>query len=244
MPFHVDKMKDGFDKLKTHHKSLFDLPMKGLIISKSQIGMGKSNLIGNLLLKDDAYKKLFEPENIYIINPSTNIDKKFAVIIEELDIPNDNVFTEFSEEVLQTIYDHLQEVGKEELAEDDKISPKLVILDDCSFGGGLKSKKNGSLARLFCNGRHLNISIILTSQKYSDIPTVCRENATFVIAGSCSQKQLDLISDDHNVLPKKKDFNTMFRKATEEPFSFLVVNYNNKSTERFMDKDFEIIKVD
>lgn len=244
MPFHVDKMKDDFDKIKTHHKSLFDLPMKGLIVSKSQIGMGKSNLIGNMLLKDDAYRNIFKPENIYIINPSTNIDKKFRVIIEELDIPKDNVFTEFSNEVLDTIYEHLQDEGKQELAEDNTISPKLVIMDDCSFGGGLKSKKNGSLARLFCNGRHLNISIVLTSQKYTDIPNVCRENATFVIAGSCSQKQLDLIIDDHNILPKKKDFNTMFRKTTAEPFSFLVINYNNKSTERYLDKDFNVIKID
>jgi hypothetical protein len=241
MPFEVNKMRDGFDKIKIHHKNLFDLPMKGLIISKSQIGMGKSNLIGNFLLKDDGYKQIFEPDNIYIINPSTDIDKKFQVIIEELEIPRDNVFTEFSNEVLNDIYELLQDEGKEELNEKNKIAPKLVIMDDCSFGGALKAKRNGSLARLFCNGRHLNISIILTSQKYTDIPNVCRENATFVIAGSCSQKQLDLIIDDHNILPSKKDFTTMFRKTTEEPYSFLVVNYGNKSTERYLDKDFNVI---
>lgn len=243
MPFHVDKMKDDFDKIKTHHKSLFDLPMKGLIVSKSQIGMGKSNLIGNMLLKDDGYRNLFKPENIYIINPSTNIDKKFRVIIEELDIPKDNVFTEYSNEVLDTIYEHLQNEGKEELAEDNTISPKLLILDDCSFGGGLKGKKNGALARLFANGRHLNISILLSAQKITDIPRISSENCTFIIVGSCSQKQLDYISADHNILPRRKDFNTMFRKATEEPFSFLVINYNNKSTDRYLDKDFNVIDI-
>lgn len=243
MPFEVNKMRDDFDKIKTTHKSLFDLPMKGLIISKSQIGMGKSNLIGNFLLKDDGYKHIFEPDNIYIINPSAEIDKKFEVIIEELDIPRDNVFTEFSNQVLDSIYEMLEEEGKEELKEKKTIAPKLVIMDDCSFGGGLKSKKNGSLSRLFCNGRHLNISIILTSQKYTDIANVCRENCTFVIAGGCSQKQLDHISDDHNILPNKKHFCQMFRKATEEPYSFLAINYNNKATERFLDKDFNVIDV-
>lgn len=243
MPFEVNKMRDDFDKIKTHHKSLFDLPMKGLIISKSQIGMGKSNLIGNFLLKDDGYKHIFEPDNIYIINPSAEIDKKFQVIIEELDIPHDNVFDEFSNQVLDSIYQMLEEEGKEELKEKKTISPKLVIMDDCSFGGGLKSKKNGSLARLFCNGRHLNISIILTSQKYTDIPVTARENATFVIAGSCSQKQLDLIIDDHNTFIKKKSFTTMFRKATAEAYSFLAINYNNKATERYLDKHFQVIDI-
>jgi len=242
--FEVSKMRDDFDKIKKSHPYLFSLPMKGLIISKSQIGMGKSNLIGNLLLKEHGYRSMFEPENIYIVNPSKDLDKKFKVIIEELDIPDENVFSEYSNEVIDALYEHLEEQGKEELAEEGKIEPKLVILDDCSFGGGLKSKKNGSIARLFCNGRHLNISIILTSQKYTDIPTVARENCTWAITGSCSQKQLDLFIDDHNIMPNKKEFIKMFRKATEEPYSFMVVDYGKKASERYLNKDFEVIKLD
>ena len=242
--FEVSKMRDDFDKIKKSHPYLFPLPFRGLICSKSQIGMGKSNLIGNMLLKHNGYRSMFESENIYIVNPSKDLDKKFKVIIEELDIPDENVFSEYSNEVIDALYEHLEEQGKEELSENGTIQPKLIILDDCSFGGGLKSKKNGSISKLFCNSRHINISIIISSQFYVDFPTVARSNCSWIITGSCSQKELDKFADEHNIIPNKKDFIKMFRKTTEEPYSFLVVDYARKASERYLNKDFEVIKLD
>ena len=57
----------------------------------------------------------------------------------------------------------------EEVQNKFKENPKthsLIILDDVSFSGGLKKKLNGIIARIFSNGRHINLSCILTSQKY------------------------------------------------------------------------------
>jgi hypothetical protein len=36
----------------------------------------------------------------------------------------------------------------------------------------------------------------------------------------------------------------MFRIATEEPYSFMVVDYGRKASERYLNKDFEVIKLD
>ena len=36
----------------------------------------------------------------------------------------------------------------------------------------------------------------------------------------------------------------MFRKTTEQPYSFLVVDYARKASERYLNKDFEVIKLD
>tara|TARA_R110000851_G_scaffold288391_1_gene442452 strand:+ start:87 stop:830 length:744 start_codon:yes stop_codon:yes gene_type:complete len=240
--FEVSKMRDDYDKIKKSHPYLFPLPFRGLVCSKSAIGMGKSNLIGNMLLKKNGYRSMFEPENIIIINPSKDLDKKFRVIIEELEIPDENVFTEYSNEVIEAVYDHFEEQGKEELEEEGTIEPKLIILDDCSFGGGLKSKKNGAISKLFCNSRHINVSILITSQFYVDFPTVARSNCSWIITGSCSQKELDKFSDEHNIMSNKKEFVKLFRKATEEPYSFFCVDYSRKASERYLDKDFQVIK--
>ena len=84
------------DKNESHHRKkgkLFDLPMKLLVVGKSQLS-GKSNLIGNLLLQEDKrlYRNEFEGDNIYIVSPSARTDDKIRTIIEELDIPGSNVF--------------------------------------------------------------------------------------------------------------------------------------------------------
>ena len=165
-----------------------------------------------------------------------------CLVIEELEIPDENVFTEYSNEVIEAVYDHFEEQGKEELEEEGTIEPKLIILDDCSFGGGLKSKKNGAISKLFCNSRHINVSILITSQFYVDFPTVARSNCSWIITGSCSQKELDKFSDEHNIMSNKKEFVKLFRKATEEPYSFFCVDYSRKASERYLDKDFQVIK--
>ena len=54
-------------------------------------------------------------------------------------------------------------------------------------------------------------------------------------------KQLDLIADDHNYLETgKKAFQKMFRKATDEPFSKLVINFSKP--ELYYDTHFQPIQ--
>jgi hypothetical protein len=118
---------------------------------------------------------------------------------------------------------------------------KLIIFDDTSHQGVLKNKTHGIISKLFCNGRHILVSTILTSQKYSDILTTCRENFNGCILFSCSNKQLDLIEQDHNFLKNKKEFNDMFKDATKEKHSFFVVNYTN-GTNLYQDSNFDFIK--
>jgi len=118
----------------------------------------------------------------------------------------------------------------------------LIILDDCSFGGDLRKKNNGTLNKIFCNGRHINLSVICTAQKYTQLHNTQRENATGVVLWDCSDKQLDLIAEDHNILESKKEFKKMFRTVTHEPFSHMIVNYSNPRDRRYMNMNFEPIK--
>lgn len=239
------KMKDASESFRVKKEKLFDLPLRLLVVGKSAYA-GKTNWLGNAVLRPydesdktgkEFYKNDFNGENIYIFCPSKDLDQKWRAIIKGKKIPESNVYSGYDEEEMTALYEKLHEQYLSDVASGKKPKHTLVILDDCSFDGSLVNKRTGAISRLFCQGRHQLISTIATSQKYSQVSTTARENCTGCILFDCSQKQLELIHADHG-LGKKQDFIELFRKATEEPHSFLVINYSNTRKNRFQDKNF------
>lgn len=243
MPKHLEiyKVLDKADSYYTKKDLIFDLPLRIGIIGPSQRS-GKSSLIINMVCRDEFYNKDFKGENIYIISPSIENDLKLKKMIEVKDIPEHNLFTEYDEGVLEELYNMLAEDYKNSVENKETPTNKLIIFDDMSYSGALKNKTHGIIAKLFCNGRHILVSTLVTSQKYSDLLTTCRENLNGAILFSCSNKQLDLIEQDHNFLKNKKMFNDMFRDATKEKHSFFVVNYTN-GEDLYQDNNFNFIKL-
>ena len=234
------------DKNESHHRKkgkLFDLPMKLLVVGKSQLS-GKSNLIGNLLLQEDKrlYRNEFEGDNIYIVSPSARTDDKIRTIIEELDIPGSNVFEDYNEMELDALYEVLKDEYNNALANKEKPVHSLIIFDDMSAGGNLKRNMNGVMSKIFCNGRHIMLSVIVSAQKYTDILSTCRENTTGAILFSGTDRQLESIADDHSHIDRK-EFKKLYRKLTNEKHSFMVVNYSNDLPARYMDKNFKPVSI-
>jgi hypothetical protein len=237
----IYKVKDGAENYYTHKDIIFDLPFRVLIIGKSQLS-GKSNLILNLMLRPEYYGSDFKGENIYIVSPSVHNDDKLKKFIEVKDIPQENIMTEYDEEVLKELYKMIQQDYEEAVGENKKPENTLVIFDDISFNGDLKSKKGGIINKMFMNGRHILLSTLITAQKYSDISTGARENATGLMVFDCSNKQLELIETDHNCLDSKKDFYKLFRNITGVKHDFFVINYTNPKEHRYQDQEFNYLK--
>tara|TARA_R110002096_G_scaffold28098_1_gene85410 strand:- start:771 stop:1514 length:744 start_codon:yes stop_codon:yes gene_type:complete len=240
------KMKDSTDGNVTKKKDIFDLPMRLLLISKS--GDGKSSYLGNLLLRQEFYRNDFLPENVFIFTGSKRGDKKLQTIIEELDIEDSNVVDGYDEDYLDMIYDMLVENYNEKV--EDKVKDKkqlnsLIIFDDLAFNNSFKDKgKNDMIRKLYLNGRKYNISVVIISQKYSAVSTAIRENATGLIIGKSSNKQLQLLSDDHNYIKSgNKDFIKLFRDATDTPYTKFIINFSNHPN-IYMDQNFQALKLD
>jgi hypothetical protein len=240
------KMRDTTDSNVTKKKNIFDLPMRLLIISKS--GDGKSSYLGNLLLRKEFYRDDFLPENIFIFTGSKHGDKKLKTIIDELDIEDSNVVDGYDEDYLEMVYEMLVENYNEKI--EDKVKDKkelnsLIIFDDLAFNSSFKDKgKVDMIRKLFMNGRKYNISVIIISQKYSSVSTSIRENATGLIIGKSSNKQVELIEADHNYLKSgKKDFIKIFREATDQPYSKFIINFSNHP-EIYQNQDFEPLSLD
>lgn len=240
--FQIYKVKDKSENYYIKKDKIFDLPMRLLICGKSQFS-GKSNLILNFLLRHEYYLNDFDGENIFLISASTEVDNKLKKLIEVKDIPPENIMDTFDEDHLENIYDIIEENYVEAEENNERPPNILFIFDDISFKGDL-TKQKGIVSKLFTNGRHQNISTIVTSQKYTGrggFSTTIRENQTGAIIFSCSDRQLDSIAEDHCRLSKKNCFKKMFREITKEPYSFMVINYTNPFEELYLNKNFDKI---
>ena len=239
----IYKVKDSNEKHITKKGDMIDLSMRLIITGKSFLS-GKTNYLTNLLLQDDArlYKNNFKGDNIYVFSSTAHTDKKMQTIIEEKDIPAENVFEDYDEEIVDTLYELRKEEYNQAIRDKETPPNVLYIFDDLSFGNNLKKKTAGAIEKLFCAGRHSLQSVIILQQKYTQSLTCARENMSAGVFFKCSDKQLDLIAEEHNFLEGgKNQFKKMFRKVTNEPHSALVINYTNPTDRMYQNQNFEII---
>ena len=237
--YKILKVRDKTDSYHTDVPDLFNVPFKLLINGRSLLS-GKTTIILNLILsKKFPYHKLFDGENIFIIS-NNKLDNKLEMMAEKLDIPPENRMM-YDEDAIEILYESLEQEFMDETLDGGKPVNRLIVFDDCGYSGSLKNKHHGIISRLICNGRHLNLSQIYTSQRFSQCSTVLRTNLTGAILFNTSSKELDLISDDMNYLNTNKEFVKMFRSVTKEPRSFLVVNFSNPIESLYLNTDFQNI---
>jgi len=236
--YSILKVKDKTDSYYTHLDDIFDIPMRLIIVGKSFLS-GKSTVILNLLLRDNFYKDHFDGEDIYIVS-NNKMDAKMRILKKEKDIDSSH-FVEFSEPNLEAIYEEVEEKVLEAVAENKKPPNSLIVLDDVAFTGALKEKVNGTLSRIACNGRHINLSMIVTSQKYSQLSTVIRTNVSGAILFGNSAREVEAMEQDLNYLDSKKQFVKMFRDTTKGKNKFMVVSFSND--EIYLDSEFKVIQL-
>jgi len=226
-------MKDSGDSRVIKKKLIFDVPFRLAIVGGS--GSGKTSLL-NLLLIDplkEFYKDLFDGENVYIFSGSYKTDLKIKKLVEVLDVPSSNIFTEYDDSALGVIYDTIEErIQKKEFEH------SLFIFDDLSYSSEIRAKRNNSLGKLYQNGRKNLISSIFISQKYSSILPSVRVNLSGLILYQVPHSELEAVARDHNFLKKNKSFYDMFRSNVQERHEFLVINYSNKFSHMYLDKEF------
>jgi len=232
--YSILKVNDHTDSYYTKKSDIFDLPFRLLIVGKSFLS-GKSTVILNLLLREKFFKNDFDGDNIFIVSNNA-MDNKMRILKKEKDVDAGN-FMEFSEENLDAIYEEVEERALEAINDGKKPPNSLIVIDDVAFSGGLREKINGTLSRIFCNGRHINLSIIVTAQKYSQLSTTMRSNCSGAILFNNSMHEVDAMSQDLNYMDSKKEFISLFRKTTRGKNKFMVVNFSEDGI--YQDSEFK-----
>ncbi len=136
--YQILKVIDKTDSYYTPVKTLFDIPFRLLINGKSQMS-GKTTIILNLLLRDEFYKGMFEGDNIHIFS-NNKLDNKLKIMAEQLDVPEQNM-NEFDVDMLESLYEDMEDDFQEETMDGEKPKNRLIIIDDYGYAGGLSSYK-------------------------------------------------------------------------------------------------------
>ena len=240
--YKVLKVKDHTDSYAVNVDRLFNMPFRMLICAKS--GHGKSNLLTNILVNEQfGYTNLFDGDDIHIFSPTIKQDAKMSIIVNYYDIEEENLHTEYSDDLIMSIYETMIEDFEEDIRKKRKPSQKLFILDDLSSSGAFQNRNN-AISVLFCNSRKFNVNLVLLSQYYkSQIPSI-RSNASVIFCFNTNLQSLEAIEADNNYLSNKKDFYKMFRDNVKTKFDFLCINYSNDYSQLYLDTNFEVIKTE
>tara|TARA_R110000824_G_scaffold96745_1_gene231439 strand:+ start:167 stop:916 length:750 start_codon:yes stop_codon:yes gene_type:complete len=190
-------------------------------------GSGKTTLILNLVAKrGKMYNKKFD--KIFLFSPSlaTMDNNPFT------DLPEDQVYTELSEESLEGAVASIKDTG-------EKI---LFILDDVVNDIKKSSAIQNTLTKMLMNRRHLagsggSTSWIITTQVYNKIPAPIRKTASHIIIfHTRNKKELDTIFDELIIIPKN-DFYEILKYCFDKKNHFLYIDLN-KSYEKMFHKCF------
>jgi tRNA U34 5-carboxymethylaminomethyl modifying GTPase MnmE/TrmE len=170
---------------------------------------GKSQMIRYLVSQQRGkFKKIF------IICPTEKINNFYNELVKKEDIRD-----EWNEHWTEQLIDRMtiENANKP----DNEASHVLLIIDDCVSDVNFHQSK--SFKKLFTRGRHIKISIILTSQYIYQIPPVSRNNADFILTSQMNTQGLELLSSEYlfgNLT--KKEFINMYHKKTNN-YGFLVI---------------------
>ena len=235
----VLRMKDKSDDFVIKKDKLDDISFRMLICGRS--GLGKTNLIASLLCLPENFGNDFSGSDIILFTPLQN-DFKMQNLIKFKEV--EEVYTEYNDEILNNVYDNL--VDEFELSVMDKKKPKhkIIVLDDVSFGSALTGKKN-ALNRVFMNGRKHNISVIVSTQKYSQLATGIRANASSIFFYNSSMKEKELFELDANYIGNRKGFFKMLSDNLTSKRDFIYCNFTSENVkDMYMDTNFNIIDIE
>ena len=106
----------------------------------------------------------------------------------------------------------------------DKENKILIVFNDMI--ADMINKKLSSIAtELFIRGRKLNISLVFISQSYFKVPKYVRNDSThFFIMKIPNKRELQQIAIIHSSDINAWDFIKIYRKCTDKPYSFLVID--------------------
>ena len=108
------------------------------------------------------------------------------------------------------------------LNEENKI---LIVFDDMIADMIDNKKLNSIVTELFIRCRKLNISLVFISVSYFHVPKDVRNNSTHLfIMKIPNKRELMPIAINHSLDINTKDFIETYRKCTDKPYSFLVID--------------------
>ena len=109
-----------------------------------------------------------------------------------------------------------------------KLFQILIIIDDFA-DDPVFSRQSKLLHGLFTRGRHNMISTVVSTQAYRCLHPIIRLNAVNIFIFRLRNfKDIEALIDEVSALVDKNSLMSMYKLATDEPYSFLYIKLNAK----------------
>ena len=148
------------------------------------MGSGKGNTMSNWLLREEFFKDLFQG-GLYFISPTANNDLTNVHLVREADF----VSTEYSDELMDGIYNNIMSIPNEER------ELSCIILDDCL--GSIR--QHSTMNRITSTVRHMKTILVYSLQACRGLPPTIRSNISMTIVFyTPSKKQMEDLTMMHS----------------------------------------------
>jgi hypothetical protein len=179
---------------------------------------GKSILLKWLVSIRNVFSKMF------VICPTESINHFYQ---KNDFIPKNCIYPEYKESFINQLITDMTKINSNK--PDNEKKHVLLILDD--LVADVKFHQSDTLKKLFVRGRHIGISVIITSQYLNSIPPVARANSDFICVGQVNKQGLDILCDEYiRAGMTKEEFITIYKESTRD-YSFLVINNNSTKSD-------------
>jgi hypothetical protein len=185
-----------------------------------QTGAGKTQLLLNLMKKQQFYKDYFD--DVYLV--SATAKEGDDLYSKHLKVKKQHIFDPEDDglEAIEKIVASQKKIIKKMSI--DKSPKVLIIFDDVAHATKLLKSKLYMKLHIMC--RHWNITIITLSQNYVSIPPRCRKQmkGIFLFNGATGT-ECERLSEEHCPAGmKKKDFQSIIDHCINEQYSFIFIN--------------------
>jgi hypothetical protein len=187
------------------------------ILNKIVLLCGKRNSGKSRLLRYILCMEKHNFQNIFLFCPTEEVNGFYKDVV-----PSSNIFKEYTEEWGNKLFKKMTEVNSNKPC--DECTHVLVILDDCCSDTNFRTSQ--SFKKMCTRGRHLKISVIITSQYLYQLPPVARSNCDYVACSQMNSQAIKILCDEfcHGSVTKKQ-FVKFYYQATGN-YGFLLINNN------------------
>jgi len=231
-----------YEVKQSRYDHVAKLPLRQIFSSPSH--SGKTTILSSYIT--DIYRGCFE--RIYIFSPSIELDSTWIPAKEYIsknikkskDEP-EFFYDEWNSEALAEILETQKKIIEHQKKDKDtkRLFSICVIIDDFADNCQI-CRSNKSLMELFVRGRHSQISVIVSSQKYALLSPTLRCNQSQLIVFKIRNAQdLEMIIGELSALIDKKTMMEIYKKATDEQYSFLYVDLTAKDLNNMFMVKFE-----
>ena len=188
---------------------------------------GKSILLRYLLSNEKN-----SLDKCFCICPTESVNRFYSDLI-----PEDCIFDKYDDVWVGLLITRLTEQYKKS----NKKPKILLILDDC-ISDASRFQNSPNLEKVLTRGRHIGLSVMITTQHVTGIPPIVRNNLDYIFCGQMNRHSVEILSDEFLAGDlDKTEFIKLYNKSTRD-YSFFVINASSVEDNSDLNQIYGTIK--